>query len=96
MIFKIIALIDRINADSSDAPTNRRLAQRIEVPGFIIGIAVRLPTEMQRQKIDYPGDHHWQRQMAPQEQEHQREDAQQDYVERQDIEVLGLILPQQR
>lgn len=45
--------------------------QRIEVLGFIIGIAIRLPTEMQRQKIDHPGDHHWQRQMAPQEQEHQ-------------------------
>ena len=57
---------------------------------------MRLPTEMQRQKIDYPGDHHWQRQMAPQEQQHRREDAQQDYVERQDIEVLGLILERQR
>src|SRR5919201_5969931 len=70
--------------------------QRIEVPGFTIRIAVRLPTEMQRQKIDYPGDHHWQRKMASQKQEHQREDAQQHYVERQDIEVLRLILQQQR
>src|SRR5260370_33621929 len=34
--------------------------------------------------------------MASQEQEHQREDDQQDYVERQDIEVLRLILQQQR
>src|SRR5215472_9260357 len=44
--------------------------KRIEVPPLIVGIAVRLPTEVQRQKINYPGEDEWKRQAALQQQQH--------------------------
>src|SRR5262245_34276292 len=36
----------------------------IEVPPLIVGIAVRLPTEVQRQKINCRGEDEWKRQAA--------------------------------
>src|SRR6516165_2136889 len=33
----------------------------VEVPGLVVGIAMRLPTEVPRQKIDCPREDHWER-----------------------------------
>src|SRR5262249_3297365 len=66
--------------------------KRIEVPPLIVGIAVRLPTEVQRQKINYPGEDEWKRQAALQQQQDHGKYAQQDHVDREDVEELGLIL----
>src|SRR5215467_3348123 len=67
----------------------------IEVPPLIVRIAVRLPTEVQRQKINYRGEDEWKRQAALQQQQHHGKYAQQDHVDRQDVEELGLILQQE-
>src|SRR5215471_14925813 len=69
--------------------------KRVEVPPLIVGIAVRLPTEVQRQKINYPGEDEWKRQAALQQQHHHGKYAQQDHVDREDVEELGLILQQE-
>src|SRR5262249_15497662 len=67
----------------------------IEVPPLIVGIAVRLPTEVQRQQIDCSGEDEWKGQATLQQQQHHGKHAQQDHVDRQDVEELGLILQQE-
>src|SRR5262249_24943020 len=42
----------------------------VEEPALIVGIAVRLPTEVERQKIDCPGEDEWKQQAALQQQQH--------------------------
>jgi hypothetical protein len=57
---------------------------------------VRLPAEPPRQQIDGPGDDERQQERAPQQKQDHGKDAQEDHVERQDVEELRLILQQQR
>src|SRR5262249_27473019 len=67
----------------------------VEVPGLTVGVAVRLPAEPPRQQIDGPGDDERQQERAPQQKQDHGKDAQEDHVERQDVEELRLILQQQ-
>src|SRR5262245_25298973 len=48
----------------------------IEVPALIVGIAVRLPTKVQRQEIDCPGEDEGKWQAALQQQQHHGKHAQ--------------------
>src|SRR6516162_8514806 len=70
-------------------------SEGVEVPSLIDGIGVRLPTEVQRQEIECPGEDEWKRQAALQQQQHHGKHPQQDHVDRQDVEELGLILQQE-
>ncbi len=95
MQWQRLAAVARVSGGRADHE-EKLPGERVEVPGLIVGIAVRLPAEPPRHQIDGRGDDERQRQRAPHQQQHEGEDAQENHVDRQDIEELRLILQQQR
>src|SRR5258707_13645541 len=95
MQWQRLAAVARVSGGRADHE-EKLPGERVEVPGLIGGMVVRWPAEPPRHQIDGRGDDERQRQRAPHQQQHEGEDAQENHVDRQDIEELRLILQQQR